>query len=268
MAKKSSKGPEGIDPREVRTMADKHREYVSRQIARVVGELTKERDHLAYLRGEYDQAKEDLGNQSKLIESLNTQIRELALDLGRIDTGNYTPPLFDRQTGETLAPAGSPKEERTEALAGDVALSDFHLLDVLKEFGVTEFMLEKLRQSQLAKELPLKTIGDLKKAIASDEWWHKKVKGFGGAKVDLLTDALVKHAEKNRDDDPRPKMCHFCSVAFEENKCPKCGNSQYFAMADEEAQQPDASEEPSENAADTDGTADGADEGSSSSGDE
>lgn len=43
----------------------------------------------------------------------------------------------------------------------------------------------------------LKTIGSLIKFIATDEWWHRKIKGVGESGVDKITDALNAWRENN-----------------------------------------------------------------------
>lgn len=56
--------------------------------------------------------------------------------------------------------------------------------------GLTEGQLESL-QSTFGIKGPLK-VAELEKVISEDAFWHRKVKGFGEQKIDMLTDAVMK----------------------------------------------------------------------------
>lgn len=104
--------------------------------------------------------------------------------------------------------------------------ADAHGVSELMRFGLTEKQIEKLKDSQLAEECSVKSVGDLIKAISSDIWWHKKVKGWGESAIEKATDALVRYREHHPepDGDDRPKKCRSCEHIYPaaESRCPEC----------------------------------------------
>ena len=107
--------------------------------------------------------------------------------------------------------------------------------------------------SQLAKEQPLKTVGDLFRAIAADQWWFKKVKGLGEQKRDALINATIAYREKFPvpDGDTRQKQCKDCDTLYPQavGECPQC-QSPYFNLTElAAAEQADPANEEQEAAA-------------------
>ena len=61
---------------------------------------------------------------------------------------------------------------------------------VLATHGLSETICEKLLQK-------CETIADLRDLIASDDWWHKRIKGICPQKIDAITDALNCYYQAN-----------------------------------------------------------------------
>src|SRR5690606_3159739 len=109
--------------------------------------------------------------------------------------------------------------------------ADLHSVEELCRFGLTEKQIEKLKDSKLAEEHTIKTIGDLVRVISKDEWWHKKIKGWGESAIEKATDAIVAYQKEFPipDGDDRQKQCNTCETEYpqQETKCPKCGSTTF-----------------------------------------
>jgi hypothetical protein len=168
----------------------------------------------------------DLKDEKEHFKGLQADVNEVAERIEEISNGTYQPPLLFKK----------PTDGAGEATAADPA--DAADLAELIEFGVTSKQVELLTESQLAKELPLKTVGDLFRAIAADQWWFKKVKGLGETKRDALINATIAYREKFPvpDGDTRQKQCKDCDTIYPQTagECPKC-SSPYFNLTELEA---------------------------------
>lgn len=220
-------------PAQLQTREDRWRKYVADQMVDTMVEVDELNSELSTLQLKEDEAKEAVKEKKSEIAGCNAKLRHFASQMRDIRDGKFVPPLFDKFTGETLA---LPVDVASDpAAAGSADPGDDHPIGILTQFGITARMVELLEESQLAQECRLKTIGDLKRVMAIDAWWHKKVKGFGDTKINLLTDALTAHQQANSLADARPQRCTFeaCHGAiFVDGKCPKCGNSMYFERVD------------------------------------
>lgn len=229
----SEKPKQDAPPAEIRTRADRYREYIGNQITAAFVELDDERVVLDELQTKLEGARGKVREQESLISATNAKLRHYASQMRDINKGCFTPPLFDRVTGQIVAVAVDSSAEPSSAK------SDAAPLVALKEYGITQTMVDLIEKSQLASDCRLATIGDLKKAITLDQWWHRKIKGFGEAKVNLLLDALVKFEDHHKPEDTRPRRCtfHQCKGAlFVDGKCPNCGNTLYFERIDPESE--------------------------------
>lgn len=113
-------------------------------------------------------ASEEQKSAKKAVESLHAELSTMALMMGDALSGTFqrrlpfsVPPRMTEDTG--------------------VALEVF----ALQHHGMTESECDKLVAADI------KTIGDLEQRMRDDEWWMKKIKGFGEAKVEKLIDALA-----------------------------------------------------------------------------
>lgn len=228
---KNEREHESIQPPapQLRTREDVWREHVSEQMISALVEIDDLNQELGELKQKAVQAKDDVEEKKDEISGCYAKIRHYTAQMRDIKEGRFTPPLFDKVTVQILAmPAESKSDDGS-------APGDSHSLSILTDYGITTSMVETLLDSQLASEVKLTTIGHLKKIMAVDPLWHRKVKGFGEVKINLLTDALIKHQQAFSEQDTRPKRCTFqkCEGAiFVDGKCPKCGNPLYFERVD------------------------------------
>lgn len=222
-----------------RTCWDVWREQIGDAICDTIDRLRSLNDDLKDLKEEEKEARDRVADQKESILSLEHQLRELATDMKRVKDGSYTPQAkqqalpFEADQADSAGPVRPDPGET----AGFEAL------------GLSEAFRAKLEESQLAKEFKLKTVADLERAIAADEWWHKKIKGVGKTKLDDLTDSIVAYRATHpipTADDGRRKQCikvacqqhdtHGLFVAsFTKGKpdeCPVCGNDGFFQLVD------------------------------------
>ncbi len=127
--------------------------------------------------------QQDLDSEEEEISELKTQIKDLresqkanyaklkALnsDLRDIKNGQYQRKLFAgvEQTAE------KPKPVDPATVTG------------IENLGMTE------KENELLAAAEIKTVADLEKRMREDMLWHRKIKGFGQAKVDKLSDQLL-----------------------------------------------------------------------------
>lgn len=126
--------------------------------------------------------QQDLDSEEEEISELKTQIKDLresqkanyaklkALnsDLRDIKNGQYQRKLF---TG-LQQPEEKPKPVDPATVTS------------IENLGMSE------KENELLTEAEIKTVADLESRMRSDMLWHRKIKGFGPAKVDKLVDQL------------------------------------------------------------------------------
>ena len=151
------------DSPHLRTQEDRWREHVGRRITEVYVELDALQDDLAEKQAALGQAMLELKDAKTEIAGMAAKLKSYAGQMRDIQNGTFSPPLFDKETGEVLAPA---KRASSEANAG-ASPPDPAETASLEVLGLSESFRQKLAESQLAKEVPLKTVADLERAIAA-----------------------------------------------------------------------------------------------------
>lgn len=168
--------------------ADKPKPASSEVLAKVIADTNEEiRRFMPRLRAS-EQDHRDLADQAKEAKkTMETNHSHLSMLCGRLAdamNGKYQPLLFDAET--------KPLPMADEAAAMSIG--------VLKDHGLTEKMVETLVDHEFS------TIGKLEAAMRADEWWHRKIKGFGEERVTKLIDAMVafraEHPVPTPDDTP------------------------------------------------------------------
>lgn len=208
-------------------------EQIKETITHLIGQreaLTDAENDVAVQEEEIENLQEQLRDERAELASLKERVKSektrligLVDELGRLNRGEPRLPMgYDP---ETKAPSTDP--------------ADHHQLSELTNFGLSDAELEKLTESQLVQTHGIKTVGDLLRAISDDEWWHKKIKGYGDVKINKLTgEVLVDYRAKNPipDSDDRLKRCRAeeCGTEYDPslNQCPSCG-SPLFELVDE-----------------------------------
>lgn len=112
--------------------------------------------------------KNELKTERESRDSIIGLINSRLSDLQDIENGCYQPSLFVKSDDDENAGPVDP--------AFDCSISCL---------GLSE------KEVDLLESADIKMIADLEKKMREDRWWHKNVKGFGQAKVDKLTDALL-----------------------------------------------------------------------------
>ena len=230
--------------RVLRTQEDIWRAHIGRKILVQYVSLDALQDDAAAVQAKIDAAKLELSDIKAEIAGVNATLKSYVGQMRDIERGTFQPPLFDRVTGETLAPA-----KNGGALEPDAGGS----LEIgrLIDHGLTGSMISALEGSQLAKEVPLKTVRDLERAIAADEWWFRKIKGFGETKVEKLIDALCLFRKENpiaAESDDRVKACTVPGCREEPGRgiyvrdevlkielCPVCGSKDKWELIEPDA---------------------------------
>jgi hypothetical protein len=142
-------------------------EIIAKVIADTVDEITRFMPRLRSSEEENDDAAKAAKDAKKTMEGNHLHLSMLCRRLADAKNGNYQPPL----------PFG--KSDSLEDVGGEMNVG------VLTDHGLTDKMVETLWDHEI------ETIGQLEETIASDEWWHRKIKGFGEERVTKLIDALV-----------------------------------------------------------------------------
>jgi len=155
------------------TKADEYRRRVSKELSEAHERLGKANRKLEHAKSHLRGAKGD-------VDSAQADVNELVEQLRDIQNGNYQPTLFDKKPS-----ANGKATKKLAANAPDDGTAT--PIETLADHGLTTKQCEKLRES----ELEIATIGDLETCMREDEWWHKRVKGFGPTNIDKLTDALL-----------------------------------------------------------------------------
>jgi hypothetical protein len=122
---------------------------------------TSEQEH----RDLADQAKE----AKKAMEGNHLHLSMLCGRLADAMNGNYQPLLFDAPT-------------KSLPLFDEGAATP---IGAMKDHGLTEKMVETLVSHDIA------TVGALEAVMRADEWWHRKIKGFGEDRITKVVDALM-----------------------------------------------------------------------------
>ena len=147
---------------------------------------------------EHERLKEDTKEAKAIWEGRAAQLTRLCEELVQIENGTWQPRLPFPAAAEEK-PKGKGRKAKPVDPGATAPLSQLAL------HGMTDKQIETMLGSQLASEGPCKTIADLEAAIRRDEWWHKKIKGFGETKRDALIDALTAYRSKfpvpSEDDD-------------------------------------------------------------------
>lgn len=225
-----------------RSQNDRWREYVSGQMLDQVMENEDLKAEMREREETLSEARISAREQEKLVVAGEAKLTALALDMVKIERGTYTPPLFDGE-GNVLAPG---KSSSLADSAGPV-MPDPGETAGFEALGLSAAFRAKLEESQLAKEVKLKTVADLERAIAADEWWHRKIKGMGLTNVEKVIDAIVYYRADNpvpTPDDGRRKQClkvacqeHYTHGLFvasftkgNPDECPVCGNDGFFQL--------------------------------------
>ena len=188
-------------------------------------QLREKQDAMDDVEGEIEELKEKLQERKHVLQDRRSEVREseqrclrLIDELAMLSDGqprlpNITPTL--------------PTDSKDPA--------DGHSVTELIRFGLTEKQIEKLIDSKLAEEHTIKSIGDFIRVIGDDDWWHRKVRGWGETAVERATDALAAYRQKHPepDDDDRWKHCRGCETEYPvtESACPECGST-LFVLAD------------------------------------
>lgn len=169
-------------------------------------------------------------------KGIRSEVYELLFERREIKEGRLTrqPTLFKKPRKEKKAKGGQADDTAADVPAGEDP-ADSAPLSALTEFGVTAKQIEALSDSQLSKEQPLKTVGDLFRAIAADQHWYSKIKGFGETKRDGLISATIAYREKFPipDGDTRQKQCMDCDTLYPQSgtECPFC-QSKFFELTE------------------------------------
>jgi hypothetical protein len=161
----------------------------SEVIAKVVADTNEEiRRFMPRLRAS-EQEHRDLADQAKeakkTMESNHLHLSMLCGRLADAMNGNYQPTLpFDAEQKPL------PSADQGAAMP----------IGVLKDHGLTDKMVETLVDHEVA------TVGKLESLMRADEWWHRKIKGFGEDRITKVIDALMSFRSQNPvpspDDEP------------------------------------------------------------------
>ena len=147
-------------------------------IATTVDEITRFMPSISDAEDRLESASEEQKKAKKGVEAVHAHLAMLCRRLADAKNGNYQPHL-PFGTGDGGQPGDAPTKRLP--LVDEGARMQ---IEELAQHGLTEKMCEKLR------EYDIKTIGDLESMMRADEWWHRKIKGFGGERIDKTIDAL------------------------------------------------------------------------------
>jgi hypothetical protein len=142
-------------------------------IVKVIADTNEEiRRFMPRLRSS-EQEHRDLAEQAKeakkTMEGNHLHLSMLCGRLADAMNGNYQPLLFDAPTkGLPAADAGAAMQ-----------------IGALKDHGLTDKMVETLVENDVS------TVGALESLMRADEWWHRKIKGFGEERITKVIDALM-----------------------------------------------------------------------------
>ena len=224
---------------QLRTQQDIYRELIGHEIVIVADMLRSEKDELERLRTIAKHAKHDVDEKAEDVKSLESDLRQLAMDMARVEDGTYEP-----RAKQKAFPFNAATTTRVSTPADSAPLAE------LVKHGCPKGLLSAMASSQLAAERKLETVGDLLAAIQADDYWYKKIKGMGDERKDKLVDAITAWGIENNsaEQDTRPKQCLDHDCQQDESKgifvkhddggeaCPNCGNSKHWQRYEEEAE--------------------------------
>lgn len=215
------------------TILDQRKLDVCVQLDELYPELREAEENVESLKADMKEAK-------AYLEKIQGQAAQLMRRLYEIEHGGQQHLPFDDEHPDVAAgkgrPHGTPLLDATaKALREDPAKTA-----KIEVIGMTESETDKL----IAAEI--ETVAELESRIRTDEWWHKKVPGFGPKKVDklidLLTDWRMKNPVPHPDDEPEQideadtipfgnDLTWWCSecqhewpVDGDNPQCPECEN--------------------------------------------
>ena len=233
---------EGAKPAEATAVAEPPKKTKAQlrdeQLAEVESELDDAFSREIDARRDVISLSSELKDAKDRHKGIRSEVYELLFERREIKEGRLTrqPTLFKKPRKEKKAKGGQ-AEDTADVPAGEDP-ADSAPLSALVEFGVTSKQIETLEDSQLGKEQPLKTVGDLFRAIAADNHWYSKIKGFGESKRDGLINATIAYREKFPvpDGDTRQKQCKDCDTLYPQSgtECPSC-QSKFFVLTELEA---------------------------------
>lgn len=208
------------------------REPLKKQMLETVEHLVDENRSRAVIQDECDDFESDIEDLKEQIDERKTLLRGKREELERCEKRclNLIDELEMLSDGKPRLPNITPTLPTDGA---DPAAA--HAVTELSRFGLSEKQIEKLTNSQLAQECSMKSIGDFINAISNDEWWHRKIKGWGESAVEKAVDAITRYREAYPipDGDTRKKKCGKCSELYDQGKkkCPSC-KSDLFELID------------------------------------
>lgn len=137
-------------------------------IEATVDEIARYMPSIAEAETRHSTAAEEAKNAKRGLEAAHAHLAMLCKRLADAKNGIYQPVLpFPSVNGKPADPSAELP------------------IDALVQYGITD----KAAESLESQECP--TIGALEKLMREDELWHRKLEGFGEAKVNKLIDALL-----------------------------------------------------------------------------
>jgi hypothetical protein len=174
---------EAVDTPEV--TAPEETPVTTEQATKALGKVTLYDEcvtRITDVQGDIDESEEVISSLKTRIKNLRERqkadyatLKALNADLRDIKNGQYQRTLF--QGLDQPAEKSQPVDPAT--------------VTPIENLGMTE------KETDLLIAAEIKTISDLESRMRSDNWWHKKIKGFGQAKVDKLSDQLLAWRMKN-----------------------------------------------------------------------
>lgn len=193
--------------------------------------------------------KADTKEAKATLEKIQGQAAQLIRRLYELEHGGQQHlPFENEEIPHPDVEAGKNRPHGTPLLeaAAKAMREDPGIKAPISVLGMTE------KETELLVTAEINTVAELESRMRSDEWWHKKVKGFGPTKVDKLSDCLLSWRMKNpipdEDDDDEPleveaaeeepdtvpfakELQWWCSecqhewpVDGENDQCPECEN--------------------------------------------
>lgn len=159
-------------------------------------ELTKQRRKLRIAESAWESAHAAQGLAKKKMEEEQAILNSIVDDMEKIDSGNFTPPLFKEQelrAAKTAQSATSPTPT-AEDVGGKKPLTTLIAKNLKAAcpakyrdgIGLSEKQIDKLEEIICGN-----TIGQLEKFQRENSFdWNRKMKGFGETGVDKLQDAM------------------------------------------------------------------------------
>jgi len=211
------------------------REPLRKQVEETIKHIVDENKSRSVIQDECDDIESDIADLKEQIDEKRAVLRDKKEELNQSEKRILV--LIDEL--EMLSDGKPRLPNITPTLptdSKDPAAS--HAVTELTRFGLSEKQIEKLTNSQLAQSFTLKSIADFEAAISQDDWWHRKVKGWGESAVEKAIDALTRYRQAYPipDGDTRVKQCGKCSELYEQNKkkCPACKGTTFVLVNPDE----------------------------------